>query len=402
MLVLRTIVRALVLIVLGIVRWLAAFLAILAGIVVMLRAPGSWLAQLPRDSWPHAVAAGALLLLSILLLAGLLLLLLHPGRMPHLLLAPILAPLRRLRLRRPPALPDDTSVGSDGGTESALPGHSSRPLSRRRFLVESVAVGLLVSDAVVWEPHWLEFTRVDIPIRRLPRRFHGFTLAQLSDLHISPFTTTERLASLIARINALHADVIVVTGDFVDFEARYAEPTAQVLRGLRAPEGIYTILGNHDYYAGADQVAASLVANGLGLLRNTHTVLRRGADKLYLLGADDPTHTPRLRSHADLPRTLRGTAPDAPRILLVHNPILAPAVVAAQIDLGISGHTHGGQVRVPYLTDRVLRRIEYIDHGRYTWGETQFYVNRGYGTIGPPIRFRCRPEVTLLRLVPAA
>ena len=76
-------------------------------------------------------------------------------------------------------------------------------------------------------------------------------------------------------------------------------------------------------------------------------------------------------------------------------------VVAAQIDLGISGHTHGGQVRVPYLTDRILKRIEYIDHGRYTWGQTQFYVNRGYGTIGPPIRFRCRPEVTTIRLVPA-
>lgn len=392
-----------------VVRWplMVIGLFVLAGLLIY--DLGSWLTLLDPASWERSAAEIGVRLLIGLPLAGVAVLLLHPIRGPLMLAMLPVRLVRRLLRRRhstgesPSASP--TGAGTAEEPPTAPPGRLYKPLSRRRFLIESAAVSAILADGLLFEPHLVEFTSVDIPVRNLPERFKGFTIAQLSDLHINPYTTVADLARIVPRVNELGADMIVITGDFVDFESHYAAPTVDVLRGLSAPEGVYSVLGNHDHYAGVDQVATALQRGDLGLLRNSHTVLRRGADKLYLLGVDDATHSRRYRNRkgfADLPKAMRGAGTDAPRLLLLHNPILAPTVVEAGVDVTLCGHTHAGQFRVPYLTGSLVRHVEYIDWGRYQWGDTQFYVNRGFGTVGPPIRFRARPEVTLIRLVPAS
>jgi predicted MPP superfamily phosphohydrolase len=407
--------RLLLLIVFMIVRWpLAAIVMfLLAGLALAL--PEALLPQLAAGSTLREALELALRALLVLPLTGIGVLLLHPVRGPLMLLNLPLRLARRLRPRRapavaaPPALPAEPGEGSSSAPSALVVApvppptqRLYRPLSRRRFLIEGAALGAIMVDAALLEPNWVQFTEVDIPVRNLPERFHGFTIAQLSDLHVSVYTSPEDIARLIPRVNALGTDMIVVTGDFVDRDAAYAAPTAEVLSGLSAPEGVYTILGNHDHWSGAEIVAAELRRRDLGFLRNSNTVLRRGADKLYLLGSDDPSNSPRWGgSHTDLPRTLQGTGTDAPRLLLIHNPVIMPQVRDLGIEVSLLGHTHGGQFRIPYLTDTLVKNVEYIDQGLYTFGQSQFYVNRGIGTVGPPVRFRSRPEVTRIRLVPA-
>ena len=282
-----------------------------------------------------------------------------------------------------------------------------RQLSRRRFLAESALVGGAVAYSTFIEPYWLDVTRVELPIANLPARFVGMRVAQLSDMHTNAYTTAEDLARAVAIINGLHPDIVVLTGDFVDFDAKYADDATVPFTKLQAPEGVFSVLGNHDYYTGdITRIRWALRRQDLGLLVNQHTVLRRGADTLTIIGLDDPKHDGRTRglstASIDPAAALRGVASDSPRLMLLHNPILVPHLMQQyQLDVILCGHTHGGQFRVPIVTDEFVKRTEYFVKGRYDLGGTHVYVNRGFGFTGPPIRFRARPELTLLTLVKA-
>jgi len=216
-------------------------------------------------------------------------------------------------------------------------------------------------------------------------------VAQLSDIHHGLYLSLLKVEGAVEATNALGADLIVLTGDFVTFSRDYVRPMARALGQLRAPLGVFAVLGNHDYWAGAELVTRELQRCGIRVLRNSHAILKRGSDRLCLVGVDD------LRYNCDLKRALRGAPRGAPKVLLSHNPAIIGQAARFGLDLVLSGHTHGGQVRLPVLGSVYRRR-------RYTIGwdrlhDTQIYVCRGLGKSIVPFRIGCPPEIALLHLL---
>ena len=240
--------------------------------------------------------------------------------------------------------------------------------------------------------------RVQMPIAGLPAAFAGYRIAQLSDIHCGPFTPGRRVVRWVNRANRLGADVIAVTGDLITSGADYVETVCDALGHLRAPDGVFACMGNHDYFTDGERLAAGLESQGLTLLRNRGVPLEREGATLYLAGVDD-TWTRR----ADLSAALRHRPPSAPVVLLAHDPALFGGAAARGVGLTLSGHTHGGQFAFPLAPRRwnLARLMTPFTTGHYCIGEANLYVNRGLGTTGPPVRLGARPEITLITLVPA-
>jgi uncharacterized protein len=237
-----------------------------------------------------------------------------------------------------------------------------------------------------------------IPIAGLPAAFEGYRIAQISDLHCGPFTPPARVQRWVADVNAQGADLIAVTGDLITSGADYVTAVAACLGDLRAPDGVFGCMGNHDYFTDGDHFARELERQGLRLLRNNGKVLERSGERLYLAGVDDTwTH------RHDLDRALRARPPGAPVVLLAHDPALFPAAAARSIALTLSGHTHGGQLAIPVAPRffNLSRLVTPFTAGLYHIGRSALYVNRGLGTTGPPIRIGVRPEIAVFTLVAA-
>lgn len=280
-------------------------------------------------------------------------------------------------------------------------------MSRRAFLraAAHTFAGLFVSAPLAWlystrvEPDWLDVERVTLALRGLPRPFEGFTLAQFSDLHLGPFARRDEARSAVDHVNSLQADAIVFTGDFVSQLNRgEAEIIAEEFARLRAPGGVFAILGNHDHWADPAQVAAAARASGLALLLNSGQALERGGGRLWLAGVDDV-----WEARHDLNAALAPAPSGAPVILLAHEPDYADTVAAdGRVALQLSGHSHGGQVRLPLLGAPVLPWLgRKYPSGLRRLGDMWLYTNRGVGMIAPPVRLNCRPEITLFTLVSA-
>jgi predicted MPP superfamily phosphohydrolase len=251
---------------------------------------------------------------------------------------------------------------------------------------------------------------VDVPIRGLPAPLQGFTIAQLSDFHVGPYVKAEDVHRAVEMANKLCPDLIVLTGDYVSESAQHSAACAGELAALKAEHGVHAILGNHDFWTDADAVAASLRQAGLDVLRNEHRRLKvGGADpslrlrsgqatgsghSLWLAGIEDV-----WSGKPDLEAALDGVPQKATTVLLVHEPDFADQITRHNVSLQLSGHSHGGQVRLPFVGAPILpylaRRYPY---GLRRVGEMWLYTNRGIGLIAPPVRFLCRPEITLLRL----
>lgn len=277
-------------------------------------------------------------------------------------------------------------------------------LSRRAFLraVRNVLGTLTLSSLagggyLGWmEPRWLAVERVTITLPRLPRAFEGFTVAQLSDLHLGPVVAPEHVHAAIDLALGLRPDLIALTGDFVsDLRHGEAGQLREALRRLQAPHGVFGVLGNHDWWTDARVVAEAVTGAGVALLRNGHFAVRRGGESLYLAGVDDF-----WEGHADLGRALAGIPDGAAIVLLAHEPDYADrASRHMRIGLQLSGHSHGGQVRLPFIGPLALPpHGQRYPAGLYTLEEMQLYTNRGIGMVRPAVRFNCRPEVTLLTL----
>jgi predicted MPP superfamily phosphohydrolase len=186
-------------------------------------------------------------------------------------------------------------------------------------------------------------------------------------------------------------DLVVLTGDFVSFQHAIPD-VAAVLRGLRAPLGVYAVAGNHDYWEGVDDVRNALALCDIPLLMNEHRRLSWNGADLWLVGVDDIWDGSVSASDA-----LRGVPPGAFTLLLAHAPDYADEAARHGFDVQLSGHTHGGHIRLPLLGPLALPRFgrRYVI-GRYQVGPTALYVSRG--TSGPPLRFRCPPEATIITL----
>jgi predicted MPP superfamily phosphohydrolase len=263
------------------------------------------------------------------------------------------------------------------------------------------ALGLLVARRFVWATLAaaveVEVTRITIPLRHLPPQFDGYTLVHLSDMHLGGWMTPKRLCAMCEYASELEPDVMAVTGDFV--EGFWGNPLPDLTRGLsalRAREHVVGVLGNHDHRHGAGQVSSAVELAGFTLLPNRHIVLSRGGANLYLAGVDDI-----WAQRQNLSAALEGIPPDSAVILLAHEPDYADEVAASgQVGLQLSGHTHGGQVRIPGWGAPVLPWLgQKYDAGLFQVGGMALYVNRGLGMAVPYVRFNCRPEITHITLV---
>ena len=242
--------------------------------------------------------------------------------------------------------------------------------------------------------------RVDVPIEGLPEPLHGYSIAQISDIHVGPTIKRPYLNAIVNRVNALEADAIAVTGDLVDGSVQRLALHTQPLARLSAPDGAFFVTGNHEYYSGAEEWIAELRRLGLTVLLNQHVVRRRGEAALMIAGVADYTAHHFNPAHRSDPQLAAAGAPGdlAVKILLAHQPRSAPAAAEAGFDLQLSGHTHGGQF-FPWNLFVPLQQpfVAGLHRVRRLW----VYTSRGTGYWGPPKRFGAPSEITLVRLVPA-
>lgn len=239
---------------------------------------------------------------------------------------------------------------------------------------------------------------VDVPIRNLPPSLDGYTIVQISDVHVGPTIKRKYIDAIVDKVNELHPDAIAVTGDIVDGPVeRLREHTAPLCR-LRAHDGVFFVTGNHEYYSGAREWIEEMRRLGMTVLLNEHAVTRRGEDALMIAGVTDYNAHHFDPSHRSDPFRAKERAPDdvRARVLLAHQPRTALAAQDAGYDLQISGHTHGGQffpwnlfvpLQQPYVAG--LNRL----------GNMWIYTSRGTGYWGPPKRFGAPSEITRIRLV---
>jgi hypothetical protein len=239
---------------------------------------------------------------------------------------------------------------------------------------------------------------VVIRLPGLPRALEGYAIAQVSDLHVGNFVQQGELERGLSRITGCRADMLVVTGDLIDFDPAYVPMMAAALAKFAPRDGAYAILGNHDYYAGADAVARGLKSAGVTLLRNEGRIVRPAdGGGFALLGVDDLWASRYGADGPRLDRALSMVPDDRARVLLSHQPASVDAW-AGRVGLQLSGHTHGGQVNPGFRPADFLMR--YVA-GRYQVGATQLYVNRGFGVVGPPVRVGAPPEITRIILTSA-
>jgi predicted MPP superfamily phosphohydrolase len=272
-------------------------------------------------------------------------------------------------------------------------------VTRRRFLLSSIAaLAGGYGYARLLEPSWLEINHVELTLPKLPDAFANFTIAQLSDLHFGPLVPLDFIESAVDEVLAMNADLIVITGDIVT-RLSEGEPDmiVQSLSRLQAPLGVHAVLGNHDWWMGFDVVQRALRRAGVNVLMNQNFALTRGGQSLYIMGVDDV-----WCAQHDLVKALNGIPANGAVIALVHEPDYADVVAHyANVILQLSGHAHGGQVRVPfYGADWCPPHGRKYQNGLYQINDLALYTNRGVGMVAWQVRFACRPEITKFTLTP--
>ena len=282
---------------------------------------------------------------------------------------------------------------------------SPKHLPRRRFLRRAlIGGGALLASGTLWsafgERTWTAAHHVSVPIPDLPPALEGFTIAHLSDLHRGPFVSADHIRQAAAIALSHSPDLIVLTGDHISYKATYAASCAQALSALEAPHGIFAVLGNHEYWTGAvDRAANACRDAGARLLVNEAVPIDVGDARFCLCGVDDI-----WEGRPDLDATLANVAPDHVKILLCHEPDFAVEAAKHGIHLQLSGHSHGGQVRLPGSGPIVLPTYAHKDPyrlQRVAHTPPQVYTTTGVGVTFPPVRINCRPEVAILRLTRA-
>lgn len=288
--------------------------------------------------------------------------------------------------------------------------------TRRKFLqtgAAGAAVGVLatVGDGTVLAANRPKLVKIEVLLERLPEAWDGFRIAQLSDLHYDDYFSVVPLRKAIDMVNGLQPDLVALTGDFVTSslgtthsprevrarDAKAIEPCSLWLAQLRAPSGVLAIMGNHDANTSPDRITEVLESKNISVLINRSVPLERDGKRLWFSGVDDI-----LEGKPRLGLALDGIPPTEPVILLAHEPDWADSVVkhaGNSVDLQLSGHSHGGQIRLPFIGPL------YLPDGarKYPWGLRRIgpltlYTNSGIGTIRVPMRLNCPPEVTLITL----
>jgi hypothetical protein len=278
-----------------------------------------------------------------------------------------------------------------------------RIFTRRNFLkgASAAVIGLPLYAAEI-SRHEVSIERRSIHLDRLPDQFRGLRMVQISDFHYAEFTEPFFIRDIVYRVNNLKPDLVLLNGDFVTeglfshqrtngFAYRCAEILSQIECPLR-----YAVLGNHDSTFAEPAVTDALALHHLPLLNNSFVPLERAGRRLWIAGTGSASFHKMDLDKAVPPTSRSGSEPV---ILMVHEPDVLPLVARYNVDLMLSGHTHGGQVRFPFIPATNLPPLgkKYVE-GAFRHGPTQLYVNRGIGTVGLPIRFNCPPEITEITL----
>jgi predicted MPP superfamily phosphohydrolase len=260
--------------------------------------------------------------------------------------------------------------------------------------LRSLALSLsAAARSALSEPYRLTIEHQQIFLKRLPPALDGFRIVQLSDIHLSPFTSSQQIARAVQTATNLQPDIIALTGDYISKERRYAAPCAELLGKLRARHGVYAVLGNHDHWTDAALITDLFRAEDITVLINQGMRFEKNGASFWLAGVDDT-----MVGLEDLPLALAGSQGDEMKLLLAHNPIVLRRAAREGVDLVLSGHTHGGQVKLTSDRNTKARPRRRVLKGLAAEGETQIYVTRGLGTVVLPVRFGCPPEVSLLEL----
>lgn len=275
----------------------------------------------------------------------------------------------------------------------------------RSSIGAGAAAAAIGSYATVIEPNRITTKSVEVRLSRLPDGLDGIRIAHISDLHYESFLTADHIRDAVTQINDMSPDMVVMTGDFATYpfgirKRRYragavkAVPCAEVLAQLRAPLGRFAVLGNHDAATDPDLITESMTAQGLMVLRNRALPVERNGARIWVAGVDDM-----LEGQGDIPGTMQRVPRDEMVIGLVHEPDIADELAKYGVDLQLSGHSHGGQVRIPLLGAPILPPLSRkYPLGWYKIRDLQLYTNPGLGVVGLPLRFDCPPEITVLTL----
>ena len=279
-----------------------------------------------------------------------------------------------------------------------------KKINRRDFLklaLLAIAGGASAAGSYIYnhdESSQLVTERVTIPVENLKPSLEGFTIAQLSDFHLDRLTRADLVQRAVALTNSLDPDLIVLTGDYVWHNVETIFELTPILANLDARYGVYAALGNHDIWTDVKVVRQAFTEIRIPVLVNQGVTIDAESENVYLAGLDDG-----WSGQPDLIAALDGAPAGAPIILLFHEPDLADRVsLDPRISLQLAGHSHGGQVRLPFIGAPVLPYLSWkYDQGLYRVRDMWLYTNRGIGVTNIPVRFHCPPEITFLTLIRA-
>ncbi len=275
--------------------------------------------------------------------------------------------------------------------------------ARRRFLARTAAAGV-TSIVAAASAVALRAARRPAPVRpvtirldRLPAALHGFSIVQLTDIHVGPTIGRRFVEDVVTRTNALEPDLVAITGDLVDGHVSDLAESIAPLGQLRARHGVFFVTGNHEYFSGADAWVNELTRMGIRVLQNERVVIGNGVASFDLAGIDDRSavHYGGLPPNEAVARALAGRDSTRELVLLAHQPRSALDAEPFGVGLQLSGHTHGGQVW-PFGVIVMLQQP--FTAGLHRHGQSQVYVSRGTGYWGPPMRLAAPSEITHLRL----
>jgi uncharacterized protein len=271
-------------------------------------------------------------------------------------------------------------------------------VSRRRFL--QTASVLSLSSLSSTNPELLASEEIEVSnhtvhLKNLPRSFDGLKLVHLTDIHHSTFVSFNDVFRMVELSNRQEPDVVLLTGDYVTWSKKFISPVAEALKSLKSRLGVYAVLGNHDIRVDADQVTQALEKAQIRVLRNAAARIDLRGDSLWIGGVDEYMY-----GQSDILKAMQDVPRSQPRILLAHNPEIINDAVGHQVDFVLAGHTHGGQIKIPYMRSLniVTQPGREILEGFVRSGKTQMYISRGIGKVVVPVRILCPPEIPVFYL----
>ena len=286
-----------------------------------------------------------------------------------------------------------------------FPTQNPHPTPIRRFknrlttLLQIFAVGFVLLFATVAygrkvEPSWIEIVQIPVTLPHLSAELEGYRIVQITDVHADRWMTRDRIAQIAEQMNQQHPDLMVLTGDYVTNNPETYAASLDGFGKLKAPDGVLAVLGNHDQWSNPQIIKEALEKNGIQVLKNEVITIHHKGGTLQIAGVGDV-----WSGEHDLNKVLQQLPGSSAAIMLAHEPDFADETAATErFDLQLSGHSHGGQVKIPFLK-RVTPELGHkYPIGQYQVGDLIQYTSRGVGVSGLHVRFNCRPEITVITL----